>query len=130
MAKTVVDKHNKFVMEYGALIFYEKQGSKVSFESLPEAEKEQWYGLAVSSRIALDKMNKVVIDRSEHRSRAEEELDRNKFVSRLTLIIHEFVKGLKMLKCPKCGSNAEVRGALFPCEELACRIWAGGKQDG
>lgn len=115
------EKHS-FTHELAALTYYKINGTKTQFEMLPEAERSTWYQLAGSVIVALDKMNKMVVAKKEV---VDIESGRNKNINRLTEIIVNFVSGLKAIKCPKCGSNAELRALIFPSNELAHRIWDG-----
>ena len=115
---------NQFMNDLSALTYYQINGSKIKFESLPEAEKNSYVKLAAGVLVSLDKMNKMVAPKV---SAKQVETDNHKNVQLLTSIIENFVKGLKTIKCPKCGSNAEIRALIFPCTELAHRIWNGGK---
>ena len=112
-----------FVFELASLAYYTLNGTTVIFDKLPEDEQEYWQKIAGASIIGLDKLNKMIVPKEEQ---ADIELKRNKNINRLTVIIKDFLKGIKTVRCPKCGSNAEVRPLVFPCEELAHKIWDGG----
>lgn len=115
---------NKFVGEFGELMYLNSVKSPKPFGSLLEEERQLWFGRAVAALISLDKMNKMVAPK---RVQKDIEYDRNKNIGIMAQIISVFVSGIKTIKCPKCGSNAELRSKIFPCEELAARIWDGGK---
>lgn len=122
VSREAAEAPSKFIADLGSLMFYQIHGSKQPFESQPEPEKQHWYDLAVSAHLSIDKLNMMIAPRVEPE---DVELKRNKNVRTLTNIIENFVKGLKTIKCPKCGTNAEIRPMIFPCTELANRIWNG-----
>lgn len=115
--------HNVNVYDFAALIYYGGKSKDLpKFETASESDQEFYSTIALAALIALDKMNKMVTVKVENK---DVELNRNKNVFALTGIIENFVKNLKVIKCPKCGSHAEIRPLIFPCTELANRIWDG-----
>ncbi len=119
---SVEKKRNGFMEELAALTYYQVQGTKTPFESLPEAEKDTWAKMSGAVLVSLDKMNKMVAPKV---TVEDAEARRNKNHGILTAIIRKFVEGIQTLRCPKCGSSAQTRAQLFPCEELAFRILDG-----
>lgn len=122
MAKSKIVKE---LDQLPALMYYEMQGTKVPFEKLNEEEVSKWESLAVAALFSLSKMDKMIVKKVEQKVI---EGDRNKNVNILTTIISDFVSNLKSIKCPKCGSTPEIRSLVFPSQELAFRIWDGGKK--
>lgn len=115
-------KRNDFINDLASLTYYGIHGTKTAFESLPEAERDTWARMAGTVLISLDKLNKMVVVKVEPEETEERRL---KNVALLKDIVSQFVQGVKTVRCPRCGSSADLRPALFPCEELAFRILEG-----
>ena len=124
VADEAAQKRHKFISELAALTYYNIHGTKIKYESLPDSEQKGWRDIAAAVLVGLDKLNKMVVLKVTPQ---ESEGVRNKNIEVLTKIIQDFVMGLKSIKCPKCGSEAELRPLIFPCTELAHRVWNGGK---
>lgn len=118
-------KVSKFIRDLASMLFYDGGGDG-KFEELSSGEQDHWFVLASSTVIVLDKMNYVVVPKENVPSPADAESRRNRTVNRMTKIIKEFLSDVKTAKCPQCGKNADLKGQIFPCEELATRIWNGG----
>lgn len=104
----------------GALIYYKIHGTKILFTSLPEAERKGWEEIAEAARIGLDQMGLSVVP---YKAPQEVEANKMKNIDIITGIIENFVKKLNILKCPQCGKSDKVKLGLFPCRELAHKIW-------
>ena len=89
------------------------------FQFLTEKEQQGWINQAVQALIAIDKMNYVV----ERKGKAPAKTDRTEEQHReiLTNIIKDFIGKLNRPK----GIHKLV--TLFPYEELAAKILAGGR---
>ena len=116
----VQDTVDKFLNDLASLTYYDIHGSRVLFKDLPDAEQAVWMDTARSMVESLGKMNKKIVNYEEP---AEIEANRNRNINRLTEIIQDFISGLKIIKCQKCGGNGEIRRGIFPSHELAHRIW-------
>lgn len=117
-------KDNKFLIELGELIYLNSMnGDIIPFKEIGSEPQKLWYGRAAAALISLDKLNKMIVPKVD---KADLEQDRNKHIDRLTAIIDAFVRKVKTLRCPKCGSTADSRSALFPSKELSYRILDGG----
>lgn len=116
------EKEAKKVMTFqetlGALIYLEDpkmDGKKViQYDQLDPIEQKEWQGRAVQVINALDKMNKVVVDKGKEVSAQELHDRRTHNVDTLEGLIIEFNKRLKPKK--------PLVPAYYPSKELAMFI--------
>lgn len=101
-------KMAKPLSESLAELMYYDEGAKAPFEKLPKEEAEARVGKAARILLHLDQLNMEVIP---VRKKEDEEKVRKQSLAELTARIKKFVSTLNTTK-----------PALFPCEELACRI--------
>lgn len=93
-------------------MYYAESGTSKQFESLTAEELKPWFDKAVAVLGCIEKMNMVLVPRTQIKDDEESE---KAYLERLTLIIQGFVKSCKTTK-----------PALFPSAELAHRILNGG----
>lgn len=102
-------------MQTMAELMYMDSSRKVDgapkFDTLPAEEIEKWEGYATSALLSIDRMNKQIVPRVAPETVAANDKGN---IERLTKIIEDFVKMLKVYK-----KNPE----SFPARELAMRIF-------
>lgn len=100
----------EFLEQMGALMYYElEKPDDIQFEDLPEDIRKGWALRATSALIALDKLNKKVIDTPK-----EKYGDKPKRIDKIKAVITDLHKGINFKKL-NIATN-------YPIDELANRL--------